>query len=229
MSVFIPIPKKSNAKECSNYHTIALISHASKTMLKILQARLQWYMNHEIPNVQAGFRKGRATGDQIANIHWIIEKAREFQKTFYFCFFEYTKAFDCVNHNKLWKTLQTTLSDSWEICMQVKKHLRTGHGTTDWSQIGKGVHQGCILSPCLFNLYAEYIIWNAWLAEAQAGIKIAGRNISDLKYTDDTTLMAESKEELKSLLMKVKEESEKVGLKLNIQKIKIMASGPITS
>ena len=90
-------------------------------MLKILQARLQWYMNHEIPNVQAGFRKGRATGDQIANIHWIIEKAREFQKTFYFCFFEYTKAFDCVNHNKLWKTLQTTLSDSWEICMQVKK------------------------------------------------------------------------------------------------------------
>ena len=112
MSVFIPIPKKSNAKECSNYHTIALISHASKIMLKILQARLQWYMNHEIPNVQAGFRKGRATGDQIANIHWIIEKAREFQKTFYFCFIEYTKAFDCVNHNKLWKTLQTTLSNS---------------------------------------------------------------------------------------------------------------------
>ena len=107
--------------------------------------------------------------------------------------------------------------------------VRTGHGKTDWWQIGKGVHQGCILSPCLFNLYAEYVIRNAWLDEAQAGIKIAGRNIYDLRYADDTTLMAESEEELKSLLMKVKEESEKVGLKLNIQKTKIMASGPITS
>ena len=107
--------------------------------------------------------------------------------------------------------------------------VRTGHETTDWFQIGKEVRQGCILSPCLFNLYAEYIIWNAWLAEAQAGIKIAGRNISDLRYTDDTTLMAESKEELKSLLMKVEEKSKDVGLKLNIQKMKIMASGPITS
>ena len=107
--------------------------------------------------------------------------------------------------------------------------VRTGHGTTDWFQIGKGVHQGCILSPCLFNLYAEHIMRNAKLEEAQAGIKIAGRNINNLRYADDTTLMAESEEELKSLLMKVKEESEKVGLKLNIQKTKIMASGPITS
>ena len=107
--------------------------------------------------------------------------------------------------------------------------VRTGHGTTDWFQIGKGVHQGCILSPCLFNLYAEHIMRNAGLDETQAGIKIAGRNISNLRYTDDTTLTAESEEELKSLLMKVKEESEKVGLKLNIQKMKIMASGPITS
>ena len=229
MSVFIPIPKKSNAKECSNYHTIALISHASKIMLKILQARLQWYMNHEIPNVQAGFRKGRATRDQIANIHWIIEKAREFQKTFYFCFIEYTKAFDCVNHNKLWKTLQTTLSNSWEICMQVKKQLRTGHGTTDWSQIGKGVHQGCILSPCLFNLYAEYTMWNAGLDEALARIKIVGRNINNLRYADDTILLAKSEEELKSLLMKLKEESEKSGLKCNIQKMKIMASGSMAN
>ena len=107
--------------------------------------------------------------------------------------------------------------------------VRTGHGITDWFQIGKGVHQGCVLSPCLFNLYAEYIMQNAGLDEAQAGIKIARRNISNLRYADDTTLMAESKEELKSLLMKVKEESEKVGLKLNIQKTKITASGPITS
>ena len=107
--------------------------------------------------------------------------------------------------------------------------VRTGHGTTDWFQIGKGVYQGCILSPCLFNFDAEYIMRNAWLDEAQAGIKIAGRNINHLRYADDTTLMVESKEELKSLLMKVKEESEKVGLKLNIQKMKIMAFGPITS
>ena len=107
--------------------------------------------------------------------------------------------------------------------------VRTGHGTTDWFQIGKGVHQGCMLSPCLFNTYAEYIMRNAGLEEAQAGIKIAGRNINNLRYADDTTLIAESEEELKSLLMKVKEESEKVGLKLNIQKTKIMASGPITS
>ena len=113
--------------------------------------------------------------------------------------------------------------------MQVKKQVRTGHGTTDWFQIAKGVHQGCILSPCSLNLYAEYIIRNGGLEEAQAGINIARRNISNLRYADDTTFMAESEEELKSLLMKVKEESEKVGLKLNIQKIKIMASGPITS
>ena len=114
--------------------------------------------------------------------------------------------------------------------MQVRKQqLETGHGTTDWFQIRKGVGQGCILSPCLFNLYAEHIMRNAGLEEAQAGIKIAGRNINNLRYADDTTLMAESEEELKSLLMNVKVESEKVGLKLNIQKTKIMASGPITS
>ena len=234
MSIFIPIPKKGNAKECSNYRTIVLISHASKVMLKILQAKLQQYMNHEIPYVQAGFRKGRGTRDQIANICWIMEKAREFQKSIYFCFIDYTKAFDCVNNNKLWKILKE---------MGVPDHLtyllrnlyagqeatvRTGHGTIDWSQIGKGVRQGYILSLCLFNFYAEYIMRNDGLEQAQAGIKISGRNINNLRYADDTTLMAESEEELKSLLMKVKEESEKVSLKLNIQKTKIMASDPIT-
>ena len=106
MSLFIPIPKKGNAKECSNYRTIALISHASKVMLRILQARLQQYMNHELPDVQAGFRKGRGMRDQIANIRWIMEKAREFQKNIYFCFIDYAKAFDCVDHNKLWKILK---------------------------------------------------------------------------------------------------------------------------
>ena len=204
-------------------------------MLKILQARLQQYVNHELPDVQAGFRKGRRTRDQIANIRWIMEKAREFQKNIYFCFLDYAKAFDCVDHKKLWKILQEMGIPDHLTCLLRNLYagqeatVRTGHGTTDWFQIGKGVGQGCILSPCLFNLYAGYILRNAGLEEAQAGIKIPGRNISNLRYADDTTLMEESEEELKSLLMKVKEESEKVGLKLNIQKTKITASGPIPS
>ena len=204
-------------------------------MLKILQARLPQYMNRELPDVQGGFKKGRGNRDQIANIRWIIKKAREFQKNIYFCFIDYAKAFDCVDHNKLWKILKEMGIPDHLTCLL--RHLyagqeatvRTGHGTTDWFQIGKEVCQGCILSPGLFNLYAQYIMRNAGLEEAQAGIKIAGRNINNLRYADDTTLMAESEEEQKSLLMKVKEESEKVGLKLNIQKTKIMASGPITS
>ena len=140
-----------------------------------------------------------------------------------------------MDHNKLWETLKEMGIPDHLTCLlrnlyaDQEATVRTGHGTTDWLQTGKGVHQGCILSPCLFNFYAEYIMRNAGLEEAQAEIKIAGRNINNLRYADDTTLMAESKEELKSLLMKVKEESENVGLKLNIQKKKIMASGPITS
>ena len=162
-SVFIPIPKKDNAKECSNYCTIALISHASKVMLKILQARLQHYVNCELPDVQAGFRKDRGTRDQIANIRWIIRKAREFQKNIYFCFINYVKAFDCVDPNKLWKILQEMGVPDHLTCLLRNLYagqeatIRTGNGTTDWFQIGKGVCQGCILSPCLFNLYAEYI------------------------------------------------------------------------
>src|SRR5574337_1157448 len=216
--VCIPIPKKGNAKECSNYYTIALILHTSKVMLKILQARLQKYVNRELPDVQAGFRKGRGTRDQIANICWIIEKARAFQKNIYFCFFDYAKAFDSVDHNKLWKILQEMGIPDHLTCLLrnlyagQEARVRTGRGTIDWFQIGKGVRQGCILSPCLFNLYAEYIMRNAGLEEAQAGLKIAGRNINHLRYVDDTTLMAESEEELRSLLIKVKVESEKVGL-----------------
>ena len=162
------------------------------------------------------------------------EKAREFQKNIYLCFIDYTKAFDCVDHNKLWKILKEMGIPDHLSCLLRNLYagqeatVRTGLGTTDWFQIGKGVSQGCVLSPCLFNFYAEYIMTNAGLEETQAGIKIAGRNINNLIYADDTTLMSESKE-LKSLLMKVKVESEKVGLKLNIQKTKIMASGPITS
>ena len=152
---------KSNAKECSNYRTIALISHASKVMLKILQARLQQYVNRELPDVQAGFRKGRGTRDQIANIRWFMEKAREFQKNIYFCFTDYAKSFDCVDPNKLWKILKEMGIPDHLTCLLRKLYagqeatVRTGHGTTDWFQIGKGVRQGCILSPCLFNLYAE--------------------------------------------------------------------------
>ena len=152
-SVSIPIPKEGNAKECSNYHTIALISHASKVMLKILQARLQQYVNHELPDIQAGFRKGRGTRDQISKIHWMIEKAREFQKCIYYCFIGYAKAFDCVDHKKLWKILKETGIPDHLTCLLRNLYagqeaaVRTRYGTTDWFQIGKG----CILSPCLFN------------------------------------------------------------------------------
>jgi len=185
-------------------------------MLKILQDRLHQYMNHELPDVQAGFRKGRGTRDQIANICWIIKKAREFQKNIYFCFIDYTKAFDCVDHNKMWEMLKEMGIPDHLTCLLrnldtgQEATVRTGHGTTDWFQIGNGVRQGCILSPCLFNFYSEYIMRNAGLEEAQAGIKIAGRNINHLRYADDTILTAESEEELKTLLMTVREESEKV-------------------
>ena len=186
-------------------------------MLKILQARLQQYMNRELPDVQAGFRKGRGTRDQTANICWIIEKAREFQKNIYFCFIDYAKAFDWVDHNKLWKILKEMGIPDHLTCLLRNLYagqaatVRSGHGTTDWFPIGKGVRQGCILSPCLFNLYAEHIMRNTGLEEPQAGIKTAGRNINNLRYADNTILMAESKEQLKSLLMKMKEESEKPG------------------
>ena len=163
------------------------------------------------------------------------KKQESSKKNIYFCFIDYTKAFDCVDHHKLWNILKEMRIPDHLTCLLRNLYagqeatVRTEHGTTDWFQIGKGVCQDCILSPCLFNLNAEYIMKNTWLEEAQAGIKVTRRNINNLRYADDTTLMAKSEEELKSLLMKVKEESEKVGLKLNIQKTKIMASGPITS
>ena len=155
-------------------------------MLKILQGTLQQYVNHELPDVQAGFRKGKGNRHQIVNIHWIIEKARDFQKNIYFCFLDLAKAFDCMDHNKLWKILQETCIPDHLTCLLRNLYagqeatVRTWHGTMDWFQTGKAVHQGYISSPCLFNLYAQYIMRNAGLDEAQAGIKIAGRNINNL-------------------------------------------------
>ena len=153
-SVFIPFPKKGNAKECSNHCKIAFISHTSKEMLNIFQVSLQQYVKQELPDVQAVFRKGRGTRDQIANIRWIIEKGREFQKNIYFCFLDYAKAFDCVDHKKLWKILKEMGIPDHLTCLLRNLYagqeakVRTGHGTTDGFQIGKGVRQGCILSPC---------------------------------------------------------------------------------
>ena len=173
-------------------------------MLKILQTGLQQYVNCELPDFQAGFRKARGTQDQIANICWIIEKAREFQKNIYFCFTDYAKAFDCIDHNKLWKILKEMEIPDRLTCLLRNLYAgqeataRTRRGRTDWFQKGKGVHQGCILSSCLFNLHAEYIMQNVGLGEAQAGFKTARRNINNLRYADDTTLMAESEEELKA-------------------------------
>ena len=194
-SVFIPIPKKGNAKECSNYHTIALIPHASKVMLKILQTRLQQYVNRELPDVQAGFRKGRGTRDQTANIRWIKQNPawsawkskRVPEKISISALLTMPKPLTVWitrNCGKFWKR--------WEIPEHLTCLLRnlyadqeatvgTGHGTTDWFRIGKGGRQGCILSPCLLNLYAEYIMRNAGLEEALAGIKITGRNINNLR------------------------------------------------
>ena len=189
-----------------------------------------WTKNFQVYKLD--LEKVQGPDTKLPTSAWNIEKAREFQKNI--CFIDYVKAFNCVDHNKLRKILKEMEIPDHLTCLLQNLYagqeatVRTRHGTTDWFQIGKGVHQGCTLSPCLFNLYAEYIMWNAGLDEAQAGIKIARRNINNLRYADDTTLMAESKEELKSLLTKVKEESEKAD-KLNIQKMKIMAFSPITS
>ena len=174
-------------------------------MLKILLARIQQYMNHELPGAQARFRKGNGTRGQIASISWITKKSREFQKNIYFCFTDYAKAFDCVDQNKLWKILQEMAIPDHLTCLLRNLYagqgatVRTRQGTTDRFQIRKEVPQGCILSPCLFNLCAEYIMLNAWLNEGQAGIKIARRNINNFRYADDTIFVAEREEELKSL------------------------------
>ena len=207
-SVFIPIPKKGKAKEYTNYCIISLISQASKVMLKILQARFQQYMNSKLPNVQVGFRKGREPEIKLPTSSGLSKKAKEFQKNIYFCLIDYAKAFDCVDHNKLWKIFQVMGIPDHLICLLRNLYagqestVRSGHGTTDSFRIGKGVYQGCILSPCLFNLYSK--CWAGWSTSWNQDCR---RSINNLRYADDTTLMAESEEELKSLLMKLKEES----------------------
>ena len=186
-SVFIPIPKKGNAKECANYCTIALLSHTSKVILKILQARLQQYVNRELPDVQSGFRKGRGTRDQVADLCWIIEKARELQKSIYFCFIDYAKAFDCVDHNKLWEILQEMAVPDHLSCLLRNLYagqeatVRTGHGTTDWFPVGKGVRQGYILSPCFFN-YMQNTSWETlgWMQH-----KLELRLLAEISITSD--------------------------------------------
>ena len=205
-SVFIPIQNKGNVKECSNCWTIVLVSHSSKVILKTLQPRLQLSMNPEIPDVKAEFRKGRRTRGQIAYICWITQKVRHFQKNIYYCFIDYTKAFDCVDHKQLWKILKEIEIPDHLICLLRNLYavqeatVRTTHRKTDWFQSGKRVWQGCILSPYLFNFCAGYIMLNARLEGLQAEIKIAERN-NNLRYADDTTLMAENEKELNSLLM----------------------------
>ena len=229
-SVFIPIPKKGNVKECSDYYTVALISQASKMMLKILHARPQQYMNWQLPDVKSGFRKGRGTNYQIANICWITEKAREFKKISTSASLTMLKPLtvwtttNCGIFLKTWDC-QTTLPDSWETCMQDKKQqLVLDMEQSTGSKLGKEDIKAIYCYPAYLNY--TYSIWNAGLDDSQTGIKNAGRNITNPRYADDTTLTTESEE---SLLMKVKEDSEKTGLKLNIQKTNITASSPITS
>ena len=186
-------------------------------MLKIFQARVQQYVNMNFQMFKQVLEKAEEPEIKLPTSAGSFKKQENSRKNIYFCFIDYAKAFDCVDHNKLGKILKEMGIPEClthflrNLYAGQEATVRTGHGTTDWCQIGKGVRQGCILSPSLFNLYAEYIMRNAGLEETQAGIKIAGRNINNVRYEDDTTLTAQSEEELKGLLMKVKEESEKVG------------------
>ena len=233
-SIFIPIPKKGNAKEWSNYYIIALISHTSKAILKIIQARLQQYMNFQ--TFKLVLEKAEEPEIKLQTSAGSLKNKESSRKTSISDLLTMPKPLT-VDHSKLWKILKEMGIPDHLTCLLINLHagqeatVRTGPGKTDLFKIGKGVHQGGILPPCLFNFYAEYITRNAGLDEAQAGIKIGRRNINNLRYADNTTFVAESEEELKSLLMKVKEETEKVGLKRNrkqkvLQKTKIMALVP---
>ena len=225
-SVYVPIPKKGDSRICSNNRTIALISHASKVMLKVIQHRLDIYMKQEMAIEQAGFTKGRGTRDQISNLRRIMERSTEYQRPIYMCFIDYSKA-------TLWNMMEEMGIP--EHMVQVIRSLyanqeakvRTEYGDTESFSIGKGVRQGCVLSPYLFNLYSEYIMRQANLEELDIGVRMGGRKINNLRYADDTTLLAESKEELLQLVTSVIEKSAQAGLYLNLKKTKIMSTEEI--
>ena len=233
-SIYIPIYKKGDQKECGNYRTIALISHASKILLKVLQKRLEAFLIPELPIEQAGFRRGRGTRDHISNLRWLMERARDNQRELFMCFIDYKKAFDCVDHQRLWNTLKGMGVPEHLIVMLSNLYtnqeatIRTEFGDTGNIPIGKGVRQGCILSPLLFNIYAEKIMREA-LDKWDKGIGIGGRKVSNLRYADDTTLIAGNREDLIELIEKVKSSSEKAGLYLNVKKTKVMATGELDS
>lgn len=229
-SVFIPLPKKGDTRECANNRTIALIPHMSKILLKIINKRLEPYIEKELPDEQAGFRKDRGTRDQIANLRWIMEETREFQQKIFIGFLDYSKAFDCVNHELMWKILRRmgVPAHLVELIRALYKNqearVRTSEGETNWFGINKGVRQGCILSPKIFNMYTEYIMRVAELDTMEVGIRIGGRRINNLRYADDTTIITGSEKEMENIVMKIKEESSNAGLKLNLKKTTFMTT-----
>jgi hypothetical protein len=214
-AIFIPLPKKEDVRECSNNRTIALIPHSSRILLRIMQKRLEPYIEREMPVEQAGFRKGRGTRDEIANVRWILERTRERNKPVYLCFIDYAKAFDSVENSNLWNSMENMGIP--EHLIGLIRDLYTGQetkvqveqGATDCFPVQKGLRQGCILSPGLFNLYSEHIIRTAGLEDFEAGVKIAGRKINNLRCADDTTLLAENKDDMGQLIKRVKISSER--------------------
>jgi hypothetical protein len=231
-SIFLPLLIKGDLRLCSIYRTIALVPHASKILLKIIQGRLATYIKREISEEQAGFREGRGTRDQIANIRWVLEIAMEYGKTIFICFINYSKAFDCVDHSRLWNTLRSVGVPEHLIILikslytKQEAAVRTEYGNTEWLEVRNGVRQGCVLSPYLFNMYSENILRKVEF-EDNVGIKVGGRTINNLRYADDTTILIEDKENTRKLLQKLKEESEKAGLMPNLKKTKIMTTGPL--
>ena len=231
-SVYVPIYQKGDKQECGNYRTIALSSHASKVLLRIIQRRLEVFIIPELPIEQAGFRRGRGTRDHIANLRWMMEKAREHQRDLYMCFVDYNKAFDCVDHEILWVILRDMgvpvhlIVLLRRLCTNQEATVTTEFGETDNIDIVKGVRQGCILSPLLFNIYAENIMREA-LEEWERGISIGGRMVTNLRYTDDTKLLAGTKEDLIEIVGRGRRASENAGIHLSVGKTKVMTTGDI--